>query len=376
MMLEEHVRGARRAVVDAWPSVRVPTLIFIFSRAAIFLVAHWSLMLDPKLHVQPPGEPVHNILALCRWDCGWYIHIAEEGYTDKAYANFFPLFPLLARTTHAITSLRYDIVLILLANIFAFVGFVVVYRVFCRLEGEDVAATGLALIAAWPFSFFQAASYPESLMLAASALAILLAERGKHIRAGVAVGLGALARHLTIFAGGALLVAQLRERGASAWRLVSNRAFLGLLIPLAIAGLYPLYLHYRFGDAFVWLNVRKGIWGDVAWEGLPGFFASKGWQTHFATFFWLSLIPGLGALSLLRTRRHWALAAYAIPLILCLWLVGLAALGRYTQSVWPGFLPWAVALARRPMFRVPVVLSFSMLQGLFLYLYVHWYWIY
>src|SRR5207245_2831475 len=117
-----------------------------------------------------------------------------------------------------------------------------VYRVFSRLEGNEVAATGVALLAAWPFSFFQAAPYPESLMLASSALAILWAEQGKHLRAGVALGLGILARHLTVFAGGALVVAQLRERGFHPKRLIANRAFLGLVLPLLIAGVYFLYL--------------------------------------------------------------------------------------------------------------------------------------
>ena len=67
------------------------------------------------------------------------------------------------------------------------------------------------------------------------------------------------------------------------------------------------------------------------------------------------------------------LAGYAVPLMLCLWFVGLAGLGRYTQAVWPAFLPLAIGLCKHPMLKMPVVLLFSLLQGLFLYLYVHGY---
>jgi hypothetical protein len=54
----------------------------------------------------------------------------------------------------------------------------------------------------------QAMGYPESLMVLFTALAVYLALRGMHIWAGVALGVGVLARHLSFFAGGSLLVAQ------------------------------------------------------------------------------------------------------------------------------------------------------------------------
>src|SRR5207253_1487458 len=166
---------------------------------------------------------------------------------------------------------------------------------------------------------------------------------------------------------GALVAAPLRERGGDRKRLIATRAFLGILVGLAVAGVYPLYLYFAFGDPLVWLKARKE-WGEVAWFGLARFFRSHWWETHFAAYFWLSLIPGIGAFLLLRNRRHWILAGYAVPLMLCLWLVGLAGLGRYTQSAWPAFLPFAVALCRHPALKLPVILVFSMMQGLFLYL--------
>lgn len=364
--------SAWRARLESWRWLKVPALLFVSSRASIYFVSHWSMLLDPRSHLG--GEPLRDVIGLCRWDCGWFMEIASHGYAQQKYSNFFPLFPLLGRAAHALTGLRYDHALTLIANVAGFVGLAAVYRVFSQLEGEEVAAMGTALLVAWPFSFFQAAPYPESLMLASSALAILWSERNQHFRAGIALGLGILARHLTVFAGGALVVAHVRQRGLRPGRLIADRRFLALLLPLAIAGTYPAYLYFRFGDPLVWLKVRQE-WGEVAWFGLVRFFRSRWWQTHFATYVWLSLVPGIGALWLLRNRRHWILAGYAVPLMACLWLVGLAGLGRYTQAVWPAFLPIAIAISKRPSLKLPTVIAFSTMQGLFLYLYVHWYWI-
>ena len=47
--------------------------------------------------------------------------------------------------------------------------------------------TATGLLVAWPFSFFQAAAYPESIMLASTAVAVYLALRRRHVPAGAAL---------------------------------------------------------------------------------------------------------------------------------------------------------------------------------------------
>jgi len=66
----------------------------------------------------------------------------------------------------------------------------VIYRIFATLNGEAAARWALTLFGVYPFAFFQAAGYPESLMIFFSALTILLALPGNHLWAGVALGLG------------------------------------------------------------------------------------------------------------------------------------------------------------------------------------------
>lgn len=349
-----------------------PLLVFAFSRAAILAVTGWSLTIDPRLH--RPGGPlaVPAIEGLCRWDCGWFVRIAADGYLERHFSNFFPLFPLLGRATHALTGLPLEWALVLWGNLLGLVGLLLVYRVFRALHGDEVALTGITLLAAWPFSFFHAAGYPESLMLAATAGAVWAAMSGRHLTAGGLLGLGILGRHLTVLGGGALLVAQWLERGPSPRRVLVHRAALGLVLPFALAGLYALFLHHRFGDPLAFLSAREEGWGEAAWYGVHSLLRGT-FEPQIYLYVGLSLLPGAGAFLLLFDRRHWILAGYALPLMLALWAVGLMGLGRYTQAVWPAFLPFALWLQPRPQWRMPVVLALALLQGMFLYLHVHSY---
>src|SRR6516225_5052672 len=211
------------------PRWTFPFWAFLLSRAAILLETQWSLAMDPRLH--RPGGPLQlpALQGLCRWDCGWFETIALHGYAQPTYANFFPLFPLIGKAVSAVTQLPLSISFVLSANAIALVSLVVIYRIFSDLEGEAVARVAVALFVAWPFSFFQAAGYPESIMVLTTALAVLWSQRGQHMRAGTARGVGILARHLTIVGGFSLLAAQIQQRGIRPRQLLWNRAALGLV---------------------------------------------------------------------------------------------------------------------------------------------------
>ena len=93
---------------------REPILIFLATRAALFLLAYLSLAvlpLNPDPSVATPaggpwrGFPTNLWLdGWARWDAGWYEHIAKHGYVDQAVGPagqrnlaFYPLYPLTMR---------------------------------------------------------------------------------------------------------------------------------------------------------------------------------------------------------------------------------------------------------------------------------------
>jgi len=212
-------------------------------------------------------------------------------------------------------------------------------------------------------------------MIFSSALAILLALRGRHILAGIVLGFGVLARHLTLFAGAALLVAQLRQRGLRPKSFFLSFAILGLVIPWLFLGAYCLYLYLTFDDALMFWKMRSD-WGSLAWWGITTLLTTTESNEHIPimySYLPIALLPTIGAFALLAKRQWYELASFAIVLLVVLWYTGIWGLGRYSASCWPAFLPLGVWLSKRPSWQAPIIALLAVLQGLFFFLFSHGY---
>jgi hypothetical protein len=150
-------------------------------------------------------------------------------------------------------------------------------------------------------------------------------------------------------------------------------ALLGLVLPFGFALLYMFYLYLTLGEPFAWWTHRVEGWGELAWFGLGDLARGTELPLELSLYVLFSLVPGTGAVLLLREPRWRVLAAFALGLMITVWTVGLAGLGRYSASCWPAFLPLGAWLARRPSLLLPSVCACALLQGLFLYLFAHWY---
>jgi hypothetical protein len=366
-------------LVGRWQWTAFPIVLFICSRIALLGFSQIAMTLVPKLPWEFGSRAFLKerpyLDGLCRWDCWHFAAIARDGYSAPVWTNFFPLFPLLARGLHELTGMPINLAIVVVPNVAGLGALLVIYRIFIMLASEEEARWGLALFAAYPFAFFQATGYPESLMIFFSALAILLALRGNHIWAGVALGMGTLARHLTLFAGAGMLAAQVRQRGLHPKRLLLNSAILGLVVPWLFLGAYLFYQYWRFGNPLAFAAARdKPPWGPMAWWGIRDLLATKDVNDHVhAMYSYLpfALLTTVGSLALL-TRKEWIeIAAFGVIFTAVLWNIGMWGLGRYTASCWPAFLPLGVWLAKRPKLQGPAIAMLAIFQGLFFFLFSH-----
>ena len=354
-------------------------LLFVCTRVALLGFSQIGMTLVPTLNwAFDPREFLLRYPALdglCRWDCWHFGRIAREGYTEARWTNFFPLYPLLVRALHEVTGMHVNLALLVVANVASLGAYLVIYRIFLMLAEEDAARWALVLLAAFPFAFFQATGYPESLMLFFSALAVLLALRGNHISAGVALGIGVLARHLTMFAGAALLAAQIRQRGLHPKRLLLNPAILGLVMPWLFFGLYCLYQYLEFGNPLAFAAARdEPPWGPLAWWGIGDLLTARGTNEHVqAMYSYLpfALITTVGGFALVARKQWIEIAAFGIIFMVALWAIGMWGLGRYAASCWPAFLPLGVWLSKQPQWQGPIIAMLALFQGLFFYLFSH-----
>jgi hypothetical protein len=348
-----------------------PVRLFIVTRLAILALVAITLYLLPGLYngVGMSRIALSTVDGLCQWDCQLYAEVTKYGYRSVPMFNFWPLLPLAAHPlTWLHASPRFAVVLV--ANGAALVGFIAVYRTFLILEDEETARWGTTLFAAYPFAFFFAGGFSESLMVGSSAAAMALALGGRDVAGGAALAAGILARHTTVFTGLGLLVKQLEEVRGDLRLLFTRRQLLGLILPIPILLLWPLYSFLRFHDALLFVHARVH-WTWQAWTSVVGGWHKRGDMPILAVYPFICWIPALGALLLLLRRRWWPLAAIALPLMALFLAVGACGLGRYSASCWPAFLPLGAWLRRRRSLQVPLVVALALLQGLFLHLYAH-----
>jgi len=349
-----------------------PVGLWVATRISFLLLGYVSLKLAPSLRGSS-APTLHNypaLDALCCWDCGWFNTLATRGYANATETNFWPGLPVAASVLHRLTKMPVGFAVLTISNLACLGAYLTIYRIFARLDGTKVARAALALFAAYPFAFFHSSGYPETIMIFTSALAILLATSGRHYSAGITLGIGILFRHLTVLLGGGLLAAQLRQRGLR--RYFASPAFLALALPFAVAGIYMVYCHYAWGDALSFLHARS-TWGQTAWWSAADAIRQAHKRPHIVSFLPFALVPTLGAVFLLRSRKYAELAASVLPLAAVLWFIGAFGIGRYSASCWPAFLPLGKWYQRHPRWQVPLLLFFCLAQGWFFFLHSHHY---
>jgi hypothetical protein len=350
---------------------RFALTLWLATRIGIVGVAGLSVFLWPYVHGAhgPIPAALSLVDGLCAWDCRAYAQIAAHGYDRPIVANFWPMLPLYARPLVWLHVPPLAAV-VLVANGASLVAYLAVYHVFERLDGEAAARWGLALFAAYPFAFFFGVGYTEPLMVAAGAGALWLALAGRRLSAGVALAAGILSRAPATLGWLGLAAVELTDgpRGLRAgWR-----ARLGLVIPIVVLALWPLYTWIHFGDPLLWMRVRA-LWGWHANLSVPAGLLRWRESRMLLVYPVFALLPAAGVIGLCRARRHWPLAAIALPSFALFCVMGAFGFGRYTASVWPAFLPLGVWLSRRPSLQLPVVLALALFQGLFLQLFAHAY---
>lgn len=261
-------------------SLRLPVTAWVVSRLAVLLIGYLAVPLLPFWSTPPPYHlfGTENILLdvfASRWDTGFYLSIADEGYTlggtGFPSVPFFPLYPLLIRALSVITGSTAAAGLIL-SNLFL-LGAAVLVHAYGRLSWDQgVADRAVWYLMLFPVSFFGSTVYSESLFLFLAAATFYLAQRSAWESAGLTALLAALTRLVGILLAPVLLLLWWQgrrdpdpaQRPSRAWLLVAAAPPVGTLA-------YMAYLQVAFGDglAFVhasaaWAREPRPIWELLA----------------------------------------------------------------------------------------------------------------
>lgn len=252
--------------------VGVSLAAFAATRLGIFLIAYLAagLFADspfvPPYHLRGTANVLLDVFG-SRWDTGFYVSIAEEGYRYTGVplpsVAFFPLYPLLMRALGVLVG---DALVagIVISHAALLLATMLLYRLAAESWGQAVAERAIWYFLIFPAAFFGAAVYSESLFLLAAIGALYFARRGYWEVAGL-LGFAAALTRFTGLIVAPMLVAewwtQRRERPVET-RPTPPALLAALAVPLGTLA-YAVYLNRAFGDPLAFVH------GSAAWARQP-----------------------------------------------------------------------------------------------------------
>jgi hypothetical protein len=350
--------------VDVAPAPFSATIAWARSRSwiAAWWLAGRALVLATAVAVHLVGPTgllahivrAHALGALAAWDGRWYRDVAAHGYllvpgrpSDPA---FFPLYPAMLRTGHAV-GLGYSSAGIVIANAAFLVALVAFHTLTRDLLGDDLARRATVYLAIFPLGYVFSMAYPESVVLAAIVLAVVAAMRGRWGIAAVCAASAALGRPEGLFVAAPLLVIAWRQRsGLDPAR--RGLAFGAALASVGALAAYPLYLDRVLHDPTAWSRAERA-WGRRftplgaihAIEHVPRAFAGNAWVARDvgATVLYVVL---LAAAARAGAPLAW-LVAGGLVVVLPVFSGAFTSIGRFGLLAPPVF--WGLAwIGRRP----------------------------
>ncbi|MEX2425624.1 MAG: mannosyltransferase family protein [Thermomicrobiaceae bacterium] len=368
-------------------------LAFAVSRIIFYSVAIIAIFTIPEYtgnDYTPREFETHPLIdASLRWDAGWYIDIARDGYEwtggGEESVAFFPLFPMLLKGALLIIpdSTLYLFAVLLNHAIF-FVALLPVWLYAYQFGGRPVAQRTLLFLCLFPTGFFFNAVYTEALFLLLSGIALLALHRSSPLIAGIAGFLASLTRPAGVLLGLPFLIHLWRSRSRNIQQSL-QQGWPIVLVPLGLA-VYMGYLWYAFGRPLGFLEVQEA-WGHVQMLPTTAIVESFRYLLESETrdvFYvmgavntFLTVWALVMAIVIIRSDSlgsSFAFGAIMMPLVAGVESMPVVSMARYVLVLFPLFIPLAI-WARNVSVQWLILAVFLPLHVMLLALFVRWYWV-
>src|SRR5260370_24463025 len=143
-------------------------LIFLVSRLIVALAIFFSANCVTRV----PGDIFTDVAPrwyryLLRWDAGWYLKIAREGYTYNGNdlvqqpVVFFPLYPLLSKVVAYVSGVSEGAALLIVSNLAAVVAVLLLFKLISEDQYAPAASGGVAALCFCPTYVLFSSGEPE-----------------------------------------------------------------------------------------------------------------------------------------------------------------------------------------------------------------------
>jgi hypothetical protein len=329
----------------------VPLTVFVVGRTLLLVLVRFGTSLIPPSHrypsVLPAGDPLSTLGPWARnwfrFDAKWYVDVAQHGYhlttPSASNTNFFPLYPLLIRALQPLTLGSPWIAAWLIANLAFGVAIVLVWRWSADRRNERIALRAILLMSVFPFSFFFAAPYAESLFVATAAGAFLAADRRRWVWAAALAGLAGITRPvgLAVVAGLIVFAFVRADRSRAALCALSILPFLAFVAYLwALTGNPLAFTIYHSAG---WVPPHGGVLTTLGSQFHTRLSPFDRIDAAAALLFLVSAVP-------VWRRIGPGYAVFVAGGVILPLLHGLVSMERYVIVLYPVFAVWALGRNR------------------------------
>jgi hypothetical protein len=376
--------------------VREALPIFLSTRTFVLLVGLLAVALFGfRGEAGPPWRVYqHELLNLpARWDTGWYIGVATEGYrwqpsrlSVQQNIAFFPAYPMMMRYLALFLGREVMWTGVLIAWAAFFAALVYLYRFTRDRFGDESGRAAIALIACYPFALFYSTAYTEALFLLTLVGACYHFERDELGRAGAWGFVAGLTRPNGCLLSVVLVLIALRPWWTDGARLASNWGALTRRVAVAaLPGIgmltYSAYIYSLTGNPLQWA-AQNAAWGRV-YRGFDTLFADESPLLNQDALYAFASTQSVDALQLgavvLVFATLWPVyrrlgVPYAVMLLVNmvppLLMGGLLSMGRVTSVLFPAFVWLGTSIP--PRHRTAWLVAFAMLQALCAAMFFTW----
>jgi len=303
----------------------------------------------------PPDAPLASSVAPWhRWDTAWYVKIAIQGYRADSAIVFPPLYPILIRVLAPFAGQNYVLSALIVSNVACLIAFILLFKLIeIEFGNADLARRTLLMLVTFPTAYYFVAGYTESVYLAFTLAALLLALRKHWLLAGTLAALASLVRLQ-----GIVLCAPLAWIAYVRLRETGMRAILARL-PAVVGGAVgtALYLGYlrvnNLGSTDAVFAHQWALYTRLPWEGIAEFLtrlqANRTFDFELRNAWALLLMAVLSVIVLLRMRP--ALSLFVFGNLLAILLryhegAQFESMIRYSLVLFPCFIAGALLLRR------------------------------
>ncbi|MGI8734785.1 MAG: mannosyltransferase family protein [Pyrinomonadaceae bacterium] len=369
--------------------------ILISSRLVVLL----AMVFSATFVQRPAGEIFKDVTPrwyryLLRWDAGWYLKIATEGYsyngdnTVQQTVHFYPLYPLIAKAIAVLLNISEAASLLIVSSLVFFLAVPLLFKFIRESHGDEAALYAVAALCFFPSSLFFSAGYTESLALLLIAGFFLLLKQERYLLAAALAGL-ALATRSTGLLLLLPLVIELWRKFSRDPKKLATLAAPCLILATSGMWLYMIFLWASFNSPLAFVKNTSAWKSDAAIEGgLVGVLTLQPFYqlgdiykfgpdpNTLSSWFFILFI------ALLIFFRKWLpfpIWIYSLGVLLLPYLtvsgdVGFVSFTRYSLMAFPVFIIFGELFKRRLWLGLSVLGVFSAMLFMYSAFYAQFYW--